>query len=237
MVSNYWLIILILAVGAWLSVKTRKLTGVAGLTGFIVGMLIFAGAGYTGIAMLGTFFLFGTAATSWGMSRKQRLGLAEKNKGRRTAGQVIANAGVAAVLGLLVVALPAPADVFKLMMAASLASATADTLSSELGNVYGKKFYNIVTFKRDTRGLDGVVSIEGTLIGITGSLCIALVYAIGYGFNIQLLLIIIAGTIGNLFDSILGATLERKRYLNNNAVNFSNTAMAAVAMLVFYLLT
>ncbi|MCW3108196.1 MAG: hypothetical protein JWQ09_2702 [Segetibacter sp.] len=235
MLSNCWLIISILLVCAILSVKAGKLTARAGLLGFIVGLLVFAGSGYTGIAMVAAFFLLGTTATSWGITQKQHVGLAEKNKGRRTAGQVIANAGVAAILGLLIVAIPGHKDLFRLMIAASLASATADTLSSELGNVYGKKFYNILTFKKDTRGLDGVVSIEGTLIGIAGSICIATVYTISYGVSISILLIIIAGTIGNLFDSVLGASLERKNYLNNNAVNFLNTAIAAFAIFIFYL--
>ena len=237
MLSNYWIIITILLIGSIVSVFAVKLTVLAGVTGFIVGLLIFIGAGYPGIAMLAAFFLLGTLATSWGMGRKQRLGLAEKNKGKRTAGQVIANAGVAAITGLLVIAIPTSADLFRLMLAASLASATADTLSSELGNIYGKRYYNIITFKQETRGLDGAVSLEGTTIGIFGSLCIALIYAIGFRTTTQILSVVIAGTIGNLFDSVLGATLERKRCLNNNAVNFLNTAIAALTACFFSLLT
>src|SRR5438128_851678 len=141
MVSNYGLIISILLIAAMLSVRAGKLTAIAGLAGFLAGLFVFAGAGYTGIVMLATFFLLGTFATSWGMMQKQRLGLAENNKGKRTAGQVIANAGVAAMLGLFIVAIPEHKDLFILMIAASLASATADTLSSELCNLYGRKFY------------------------------------------------------------------------------------------------
>ena len=42
-------------------------------------------------------------------------------------------------------------------------------------------------------------------------------------------IIILAGLIGNLADSLLGATLERKGVLSNDAVNFLNTAIAALA--------
>ena len=93
-------------------------------------------------------------------------------------------------------------------------------VSSELGNVYGKHFYNIINFKRDIRGLNGVVSFEGTLIGILGSSLIALIYAMLAGFTIDLLWVVIAGTIGNLTDSVLGATLERKQILNNKCSQF-----------------
>ena len=153
MLSNYWLFIVILFVSVGLSVLSRKLTIAAALTGAVIAWLIFIGAGYTGITMLATFFILGSAATSWKMHLKQQLGFAEKNKGRRTTAQVLANGSVAAIMGLLKWLYPAYANLFVVMMAASLASATADTLSSELGMVYGRKFYNIITFKKDTRGL------------------------------------------------------------------------------------
>jgi uncharacterized membrane protein len=101
MLSNYFIIASILAVAAFISVLLRKLTVAAGLSGCIVGLLIFAGAGYTGVVMLAVFFLLGTFATSWGLRQKQRTGLAEYDKGKRTAGQVAANAGVAAIFGFL----------------------------------------------------------------------------------------------------------------------------------------
>jgi len=36
------------------------------------------------------------------------------------------------------------------------------------------------------------------------------------------------GVFGLLFDSLLGATLERRGWLNNDAVNFLSTASAAL---------
>lgn len=234
MLIGYFIVVLILMTGACLSVIGGKLTPTAGVVGFIIGLLVFVGAGYTGIAMLAGFFILATIATSVGSRTKHEQGLAEKNHGKRTAGQVVANAGVAAIMGLLVIALPDKAALFQSMLAASLASATADTLSSELGNVYGKSFYNILTFKKEKRGPDGVVSLEGTLFGVAGSICIAVIYAIGFSFNTKFYLIVVAGTVGNVFDSILGATLERKHYLDNNAVNFFNTLIAAIVLYLLY---
>jgi uncharacterized protein (TIGR00297 family) len=121
------------------------------------------------------------------------------------------------------------------MIAGSFSAATADTLSSELGNLYGKNYYNIINFKKDRQGLDGVISLEGTLCGVGGSILIAFVYSLSTNFSFDFIAIIIAGTIGNIADSVLGATLERKKLLNNNAVNFINTAVGAAVTLLFTL--
>jgi uncharacterized membrane protein len=48
------------------------------------------------------------------------------------------------------------------------------------------------------------------------------------GFGKTFWLIVLTGTIGNLADSILGATYERKGAIGNNAVNFLNTLIAAL---------
>jgi uncharacterized protein (TIGR00297 family) len=122
------------------------------------------------------------------------------------------------------------------MMAAAFASATADTLSSELGNVCGSRYYNILSFRKDMRGLNGVISLEGTLCGVAGSLLIALIFSAGFGWSIRVTAIItLAGTIGNIFDSLLGATFERRHWIGNDAVNFLNTAIAALSVLLLRL--
>jgi uncharacterized protein (TIGR00297 family) len=224
-------LLFVLFTAAIISVKTGKLTLTAAIGGLFLGLLIFLGAGYTGVAMVGIFFLLGTMATSWKSEIKAGFGVEEKNKGKRNVFQVFANAGVAGILGFLAYLYPERSVLFQLMMAASLASATSDTLSSELGNLYGKNFYNVSNLKKDKRGLDGVVSLEGTLFGILGGAVIAIIYGISYGWNVLVLIIVIAGTLGNLSDSLIGATLERRAYLKNDGVNFLNTAIAALLIL------
>ncbi|MGN8068746.1 DUF92 domain-containing protein [Mucilaginibacter sp. SG564] len=234
--AHYGLLVLILIAGVVYSISARKLTPVAAITGAGVACLVFAGAGYTGVAMMTIFFILGSAATSWQKHKKQSFGDIKEHQGGRSAAQVLANAGVGAITGILVLSFPAYNSLWVLMMAASFASATADTLSSELGTVYGRRFFNIITLKPDQRGLDGVISLEGTLMGIGGSLVIAVVYAVGFGWNNSLIWLIVAGTIGNLTDSVLGALLERRGYIGNNAVNFLNTLVAALIMVLFYLI-
>ncbi len=232
-----WLLAFILIVAMKLSVFAKKLTPVAALTGGVLGVCVYVGAGFTGIALLASFFILGTAATSWQRKIKQVLHIEENNSGQRKWSQVVANAGVAALLGLFIYFFPQHQLVLQLMMAASFSSATADTLSSELGNVYGKRFYNILSFTKDERGRDGVVSLEGTLAGVTGSVVIALIAIWGFGWHgAWFLIVVLAGTVGNLSDSVLGAAFERKALLQNDAVNFLNTLVGALIALLCYLL-
>ncbi len=232
MPRDYIILLLIIGTTMFLTVRLKKLTLPASIAGGVIGLLISPGAGFTGIAIMAAFFILGTVATSWKTKTKAALAIAEENNGRRTAGQVLANAGVAGILGIYIYLLPEQTHTLRLMMAGSFSAATADTLSSELGNVYGSRYYNIITFKKDTRGLNGVISAEGTLAGILGSIIIAIVYCIGFGWSTDFFSIVIGGTAGNLADSILGATVERKRYLNNDAVNFLNTSIGALTTMI-----
>ncbi|RYE27929.1 MAG: DUF92 domain-containing protein [Sphingobacteriaceae bacterium] len=220
-----------LLAGIYLSVKAKKLTFPAALTAALLGVFLYLGAGYYGILLAAVLFLLAAWATSQKMVVKEVLGAAEENKGQRKANQVLANAGLAGLLGLLCFFYPLKIELFRLMMAASLASAAADTISSELGMVYGKRFYNILSLKPDQKGLDGVISLEGTLFGLAASTIIATVYSFSFGWKNHFWWIILAGTVGNLADSVLGATLERKGFAGNNAVNFLNTLAGALTAL------
>jgi uncharacterized protein (TIGR00297 family) len=230
---QYILVVILLFFGVVESIRHRKLTVAGAVAGGLIGFFVFAGAGFTGLAMLIAFFLGGTLATAWKREQKARMGMAQENKGQRRVGQVLANGGVGGLLGLLSFLFPPYREELTFLMAGAFSSAMADTLSSELGTVYGKRFYNIISFKNDRRGLDGVISLEGTLIGIAGSGLIALIYCAGFGWSERFFWIVLTGTIGNLSDSVLGATLERQKLIGNDTVNLLNTLLAALILLLF----
>ncbi|TDX01577.1 DUF92 domain-containing protein [Dinghuibacter silviterrae] len=219
--------IVIVGAGVTAAIYWRKLTPGAGLTGGLVAMFIYTGAGYAGLALLATFFVLATLATAWRREEKHSPYSGVRHQEKRYSGQVFANGGVAALAGILMILLPAQRPRLFVAMAAALSSATADTLSSELGIVYGRKFINIITWGPDTAGMDGVISLEGLLTGLFGSCLVAIVYAMGSSWGPGVLAVVFAGTVGNLADSVLGATLERQGKLTNNMVNLLNTLIAA----------
>jgi uncharacterized protein (TIGR00297 family) len=183
-------------------------------------------------------FLLSHLATRLGREQKERMGTAEKRRGR-TASQVAANLGVAALACTEFVqsslidsrwfstASLAPMPLFAPALAA-LAAAAADTVSSEVGQVLGGRPRLITTLRQVEPGEDGAVSLAGTLAGIAAAFIVAAAGSMALSGGRPMLAIAFAGGVfGLFFDSLLGATLERRGWINNDAVNFLSTASAA----------
>jgi uncharacterized protein (TIGR00297 family) len=87
----------------------------------------------------------------------------------------------------------------------------------------------ITTFRSVEPGTNGAVSLAGTLAGIAAAGVVATVGTLTlFPGGIELGVVAWAGGVfGLFFDSLLGATLERRGWLNNDLVNFLSTAGAA----------
>lgn len=216
----------LIVIGSFLSVRLGKLSRMGGLTAAIIALLIYGGAGWNGLTLLGLFFVGSVWATAWKKEQKKTM-VHHDWQQRRTTGQVLANGGVAALGGGLAMMFPEQAFLMQVSMAGALSSAMADTWSSELGTIYGRRFFDILTWQRGRRGDDGIISFEGLALGLLASTLIALAFALQHGWQV-VWPVIIAGLAGNLIDSILGASLERRGTLNNNLVNALNTLTGAV---------
>lgn len=167
-------------------------------------------------------------ATRFRRAAKERSGLAESRQGR-TAAQVCANLGVAA-LAAVFLSIPALHTAALLAISTAFVEATADTLSSELGQAFlGSRTFLLTTGQSVPPGTDGGISLPGTLTGILGGLLVAAASAWALRLTWRgMLLVWLAGIAGIFLDSFLGATLERRGWLGNNAVNFFSSLFAAL---------
>lgn len=212
---------------AWL-LGTASVNGM--LTGVLMGLVTIVLGGLGWFVALIAFFAVGGLASKYRYEEKRELGVAEGNEGARGTRNVLANATVAvlAVVGFAASPqLAASASVFVLAFAGSLATAMSDTLSSELGVLYGKPRI-VTTFQSVDPGTDGGVTVEGTLAGVAGAALVALVALALLGVSlVGVGLIVLGGVVGMTVDSILGATIEG-RVVGNQSVNFLATLAGAV---------
>jgi uncharacterized protein (TIGR00297 family) len=107
-------------------------------------------------------------------------------------------------------------------------------VSSEYGQTRGHNPRLITTWKTVPPGTDGAISASGTVAGVVAALIVSLV-AVGVKvLPVKWIIITSSAAVsGMVCDSWLGASLERRRVLNNNAVNFVSTLIAAmIAILV-----
>lgn len=179
-------------------------------------------------------FLITLAATKAGGSRKKQLLVAEAERGR-SAAQVMSNL----YIGTLMLARPFPMtiEIAILLLLAALAEVAADTSSSEIGTAYPGRTVLITTWKSVPAGENGGISLAGTLAGIAAAALIAAcALAMGLISAAGAVVILCAGTLGMLIDSVLGAALERRGLLGNNGVNLLGTVAAVgIASVLQYL--
>src|SRR5882672_6666103 len=215
------------AVTLGFALLARALRGVD-CSGMIAGgaacFLLFAGAGPSAFAVLAALFLLTWIATRFGYRRKQELGVAERGDGRG-AWQVLANLAVGSLCSVAFSVTGNRAWLFATV--AALAEAATDTVASEIGQTRGQTVL-ITTWKPVAAGTDGGITISGTSAGIAAGLAIAAVAAWGGMISpSQLWVPVSAGFVGMLVDSVLGATVQRRGWMNNEAVNFFSTLVAA----------
>ncbi len=109
---------------------------------------------------------------------------------------------------------------------AVVATATADTWATEIGTLKPGKTWNITTFEPVTPGVDGGISIKGTLAALAGAMVIAcFVFFTDVLYPIRFFgIILFSGFFGAFIDSIVGALFRQRKVELSAPDDFSNSS-------------
>jgi len=209
------LVVPLIAFGA---IRSGSVTRAGGVAGVLVAVLLAAGLGWGGVAMLAALLVVGTVASRRGSRRRDAL-------------QVVCNGGVAAIGGWLAWS----GDVAGVVLAAgALSTALSDTLSGELGQRFSGAPRLLLLGPPRAAGFDGAMSWPGLVAGVLGAGMIATAgwacgtFDAGVAWSVAL-----AGLFGNVIDSVLGWLLQpRLGPRGNDWTNLFATAAGGFAALL-----
>lgn len=220
------LCLIVTLVFAVLALSIRAVSPRGAAAGALICFLLCAGVGFPALAALMVVFAMAWLTTKIGYQEKVNFGTAE-NMGGRSALQMFANLGVAAVCAALYGLTGGP--VFLFAITASLSEAAADTVSSEVGQLSHERVWLITNWRKVPAGTDGGVTALGTISGLAAAIVVSAVCAAGGMLPWRRVGIpIFAALCGTLADSFLGAVFERRKLLDNDLVNFLGTLVAAL---------
>jgi uncharacterized protein (TIGR00297 family) len=214
---------------AWIGHRARTVTVAGAVSGAIIGTTIAVATGWAGWSLLLLTFLTAAVSSRVGGQRKALLGIAEARGGRRGAGNALANTGLAAVAAMMSI-LTTSRDPALIAFVAALTAGGSDTVASEIGKAWGRQAYLVTTQRAVRPGTPGAISLEGTAAGVAAA-CLLAAFAVAVGlipFG-ALIPVVVGATLGAFAESVLAATLEGPGILNNDLLNFLNTAIAATA--------
>jgi uncharacterized protein (TIGR00297 family) len=182
----------------------------------LVGAIAVA-AGWGWGALLIAYFGASIALSRLRAAEKaERTGAVVAKGGARDAIQVVANGGVYAVAALaagVAVDLGAPLLGRTLAAAAlgALAASAADTWATEIGSLAKKPPRSIVTWRPVAPGTSGGVNATGMLAMIAGAAFVAY-FARAVAISTPVLAVVLGGFLGAIADSVVGATLQDRRW-------------------------
>lgn len=218
---NWGYVFILFVLGAITYIR-KDLDFFGSLIMIVMGIVIIFSAGVNWLFLIVIFLILALVATRYSKTYKRSLGEFE---GRRTSKNVISNGVVACFMAAFGgYYLP-----FVGGFIGAIATATADTLASEIGVLHQPRL--VTTFQKVDPGTDGAVSVLGTVTGMVGAAIIGIsAYFLGIIANpfSAIIVSIVSGTVGCFMDSFLGATFERKDILNNEHVNLLATITGAI---------
>ncbi len=203
-------------------------------SGALIGVLLIVFADVHWFLVMLAFFIIGSASTRFQYARKKAMGVEQERGGARGYKNAFSNGlvgtGAAVIFGLT------GDPIWAALFVGSIATATADTVASEIG-VTGGRPIMITTLKPVPEGTNGGITVRGEAASLLGSFIIA---GIAFGFQIISLpvffICLLAGFLGTNIDSVIGATLENRGLIGNAGTNLLATFGGGVSAVVLSLL-
>lgn len=187
----------------------RLLTASGAVAATLVGAAAMIG-GYEWVVLLLFFFLSSGALSHWrAAERERRVGSLIGKAGRRDAIQVLANGGVFGLAAVLSGVTGSPS--WHAIGIGAIAAATADTWSTEIGTVLGGTPRMIFGWREVAPGTSGGITIAGSVAAVVAALLASLV-AGSVHWDTPMLAVAAGGIAGSLVDSVLGATVQERRW-------------------------
>jgi uncharacterized protein (TIGR00297 family) len=218
-----WIYVILLFILGFVTYYRKSLDVLGSVVMIVMGIIIIFSAGANWLLLIVLFLVMSLLATKFSKKYKQSLGEFE---GRRTSKNVISNGVVACFMAAFGgYYLP-----FVGGFIGAIATATSDTLASEIG-VLDQHPRLITTFQKVDPGTNGAVSVLGTAVGIVGAAIIGIAsYLLGIMPNplLAICVAIISGTVGCFMDSVLGAVFENRHLITNEHVNLIATIVGAL---------
>jgi uncharacterized protein (TIGR00297 family) len=195
---------------AWLAWRGGSLSGSGAAAAAVAGSIAVA-AGWDWGLMLVAYFVASTLLSRFRAGTKEERTRGRLSKGgRRDAAQVLANGGVfvIAALGWIVM----PHHGWLALGAAALAASTADTWATEIGTLSPWAPRSIISGRRVPPGTSGGVTLVGLAASAAGAAFLGtLAWALGWGRD-AIMAALVGGVAGAFIDSVLGATLQDRRW-------------------------
>ncbi|XP_013402409.1 transmembrane protein 19 [Lingula anatina] len=217
--------------------RRKSLDKSGALAGLIIGFILtFSSACF--FSSLLAFFFFASKATKFRSDKKKKLEADFKEGGQRNWVQVLCNGGVATEMAVLYLcdvgcgekllnfSQNYNATWWSMAVLGAIAGCCGDTFASELGTVLGSGVPRLITtLEKVPKGTNGGVTIVGTLASAFGGFIVGVAYYVTLTLLEQsshltnsppqwpvVVVATLAGVMGSLIDSLLGATLQYSGY-------------------------
>ncbi len=211
---------------ALIALEDKSLSMTGAISAVLMAYIILITQSIYWFLIILVFYAIATAATKWKDEKKRKKQLIQKTRGPWN---IVGNGAIALIMAIL------GGPIGLIGYVGAFATASADTVSSEIGVLSKSRPRMITNFKKIDKGDNGGVTLLGTSMGIIAAFLIGLFSLIIAPWYI-LPIAVFSGFIGCLADSFIGALWEDGKIVGNSLTNFLATSVGCVSAMIISIL-